>query len=395
MADLAIDELDARARELSLGDSASAGGLGDSVGSAAHGMRNVNEGRSGSLEAFSEGTPRDSRSFESDERAASADLDEDSRYVKAALVLLSLHGINVYEPFASLRSLRSSCMSYSESKAAVHIARSHLDTCFSEASASDEDSTWISWFVSLRGNEYFCEVDEEYIQDDFNLTGLSALVPYYDYALDMILDVEVPPDQSLTEEQQEVVESAAEMLYGLIHARFVLTTRGMQSMLMKYQSGAFGRCPRIYCQGQAVLPVGLSDVPRNCTVAVYCPRCQDIFHPKSTRQANIDGAYFGTTFPHLFLLTHSELIPTRPSQIYTPRVYGFKINASSVFHKNNRRKESNSSIGANADISEDSRSNHRKQQQQQQQLQQQQQQQTGARKDSNNSNNSARRANLR
>jgi casein kinase II subunit beta len=60
------------------------------------------------------------------------------------------------------------------------------------------------------------------------LTGLSALVPYYDYALDMILDVEVPPDQSLTEEQQEVVESAAEMLYGLIHARFVLTTRGMQ-----------------------------------------------------------------------------------------------------------------------------------------------------------------------
>eukprot|EP00953_Heterococcus_sp_UTEX-ZZ885_P040074 20509-Heterococcus_DN1.PRE.1 len=177
MADLAIDELDARARELSLGDSASAGGLGDSVGSAAHGMRNVNEGRSGSLEAFSEGTPRDSRSFESDERAASADLDEDSS---------------------------------------------------SEASASDEDSTWISWFVSLRGNEYFCEVDEEYIQDDFNLTGLSALVPYYDYALDMILDVEVPPDQSLTEEQQEVVESAAEMLYGLIHARFVLTTRGMQ-----------------------------------------------------------------------------------------------------------------------------------------------------------------------
>ena len=36
--------------------------------------------------------------------------------------------------------------------------------CSSEASASDEDSTWISWFVSLRGNEYFCEVDEDYIQ---------------------------------------------------------------------------------------------------------------------------------------------------------------------------------------------------------------------------------------
>lgn len=50
--------------------------------------------------------------------------------------------------------------------------------------------TWISWFCSLPGHEYFCEVTEEFIEDDFNLTGLNAMVPFWKEAMEMVLDVE-------------------------------------------------------------------------------------------------------------------------------------------------------------------------------------------------------------
>ncbi|XP_070679507.1 casein kinase II subunit beta-1-like isoform X8 [Malus domestica] len=197
---------------------------------------------------------------------------------------------------------------------------SETDSEESDVSGSDgDDTSWISWFCNLRGNEFFCEVDDDYIQDDFNLCGLSSQVPYYDYALDLILDVE-----SSHEEQNELIESAAEMLYGLIHVRYILTSKGLAAMLDKYKNYDFGRCPRVFCCGQPCLPVGQSDIPRSSTVKIYCPKCEDIYYPRSKYQ-DIDGAYFGSTFPHLFLMTYGHLKPQKASQSYVPRVFGFKL----------------------------------------------------------------------
>lgn len=228
----------------------------------------------------------------------------------------------------TLRDSRSSASAPISKNSNASDEESETDSEESDVSGSDgDDTSWISWFCNLRGNEFFCEVDDDYIQDDFNLCGLSSQVPYYDYALDLILDVESSHGDMLTEEQNELIESAAEMLYGLIHARYILTSKGMASMLDKYKNYDFGRCPRVYCSGQPCLPVGQSDIPRSSTVKIYCPRCEDIYYPRSKYQGNIDGAYFGTTFPHLFLMTYGQLKPQKPSQnyVYVPRVFGFKL----------------------------------------------------------------------
>lgn len=49
-------------------------------------------------------------------------------------------------------------------------------------------NSWVTWFLSTKGNEYFCEVDEDYILDRFNLTGLNGEVQHYPQALDLVTD---------------------------------------------------------------------------------------------------------------------------------------------------------------------------------------------------------------
>lgn len=137
----------------------------------------------------------------------------------------------------------------------------------------------------------------------------------------------------MDDEEREGLDTSARFLYGLIHARFIVTSRGLAKMvsifiscmtvltlssqLEKYRRADFGRCPRVYCYQQALLPVGLSDTPYIKAVKLYCPRCEDIYSPKSNRHGSIDGAYFGTTFPHMLFMVYPGMIPGKapPPQI--------------------------------------------------------------------------------
>ncbi|ETV68134.1 hypothetical protein, variant 1 [Aphanomyces astaci] len=183
----------------------------------------------------------------------------------------------------------------------------------------EEEEKWSQWFCGLPGNEYFCEINLAYIEDSFNLYGLRAMVSNYQDALNIILDLtDIPYDDD--------VPSCAAELYGLIHARYIITSHGLDAMLKKFRDGDFGFCPRALCDGQPVVPAGMYDEPKKAEMKVYCPKCRDLYTPSvDFESTTIDGAYFGSTFPHLFFLTYSNLEPPPSTHLYVPRVFGYKI----------------------------------------------------------------------
>ena len=61
------------------------------------------------------------------------------------------------------------------------------------------------------------------------MTGLNTDVQYYQYALDLVTDVF---DLDCDEEMREQIEKSARHLYGLVHARYITTTRGLAKMVI-------------------------------------------------------------------------------------------------------------------------------------------------------------------
>lgn len=130
--------------------------------------------------------------------------------------------------------------------------------------------------------------------------GLREKLQYYNEAMQMILATESPDSEDLNDKNFLEIYQSAMDLYGLIHARFILSPRGLAMMKEKFILGNFGYCPRVLCERQNVLPIGVSEDLSTSRVKVYCPRCQDVYLPR-LKQVDIDGAYFGTSFPHVLM----------------------------------------------------------------------------------------------
>jgi casein kinase II subunit beta len=156
----------------------------------------------------------------------------------------------------------------------------------------------------LARHNWLAPVERSFFDDPFNTFGIEAAIPEYALSIRVIRGEAVDPIPAL--------DRIAEATYALLHARFILTPEGLRAMRRKYEAGVFGECPRFRCAGQHLLPVGLACDPGAGTAKLFCPRCRDVYASES----DIDGAAFGTSFPHFFMQMNRDLkFPKRADQM--------------------------------------------------------------------------------
>jgi hypothetical protein len=231
-----------------------------------------------------------------------------------------------------------------------------------EPTIPDLVSPWVRHFMASCPKDVLLPVPRDYILDNFNLAQLAPVVekislqnsiesldpsgrsshPIYKQALRLILQEEpYDPDVNVP----DTVQRAAKVLYLLVHQRYVLSPRGLDTVrrrfLLKPSSvdPIFGRCPRVVCEGMPLLPFGDSDNfqvhegGRDTRAKRYCPSCGEGFYHWDSK---VDGCAWGTSFCHLFVLTCGDEVfsewkrlSLRPSSgSVVPRIFGFELHPS-------------------------------------------------------------------
>lgn len=93
-----------------------------------------------------------------------------------------------------------------------------------DSSTSSVESGWTRNFCKLKGNEFLCEVDDEFILDRFNLTGLGHDIQNAQEAYDIIIN---------SDDLNSYNKINVKELYGMIHQRFIITPSGLHKMVIQ------------------------------------------------------------------------------------------------------------------------------------------------------------------
>ncbi|KAI5172525.1 casein kinase II subunit beta [Nematocida sp. LUAm3] len=193
-----------------------------------------------------------------------------------------------------------------------------------ENSSSDEYESnnsveeWSDVFLRRFSLPLLCRVEQPYIDDSFNMYGLSEIIEDFDRSMEALRGG-APGKFSENEK----------LLFYLIHQRYIITKQGLEKMYGLINQDIYGRCQRVQCRKFPLLPVGLSDFPKIYNTKLFCFCCKEIYEAPG-ELSRIDGCAFGRTFPHLFSMIYKDSFQVKGStRKYTPRIFGFQVE-----HKN-------------------------------------------------------------
>ena len=188
----------------------------------------------------------------------------------------------------------------------------------------DDKISWVDWFLSQPKGKYFIKIDPEYMNNIYNFYGIRQKVPFFKYSLDLIRGDYILPEDRPSQWPPNLDEYGL-CLYGILHARYLLTSQGQERMHEKYLINQFPKCPRFFCDGIQCLPYGDSDDIGQSCVRMFCPRCHQVYTISSEQNNSIDGSFFGPSWVHPFLVRYSHIVPKGPPKKYIPKIFGFKI----------------------------------------------------------------------
>ena len=177
--------------------------------------------------------------------------------------------------------------------------------------------SWIDLFLKTQQGHLFVVISDDFIRQAASNPAISERFSNIQELLNLILEKdieEITPDD---------VQKQAEVLYGLIHQKFLLTEEGRLSMIEKQKRGEFPKCPRVFCHDFTCVPYGSSNELKRDVVKLFCPNCTDVYNYDNN--CHIDGAYFGPDWVHYLMNEHPEVAPKEDPEAYIPHVFGFNV----------------------------------------------------------------------
>ncbi|KAA6401740.1 MAG: putative Casein kinase II, regulatory subunit [Streblomastix strix] len=197
------------------------------------------------------------------------------------------------------------------------------------ANSSQWPSKWLQKFFTQPGSEFYCCCRPSWIEEECR----HALHRNNDdsddegdkFCAEVILGRRDSSSASgFSDEQNNEIQE----FYIQLHQQYVASPPGLYDVKSKYSQGVYGKCPRLICQKQHLIPMQLSKDEDQKGIAMYCVRCNEIFLPSYLRHARLDGRAFGLSFAALFFIQYPELIPNQKTYLYNdyaPRVFGFRM----------------------------------------------------------------------